>query len=628
MCGINGIINFRKPIENGERIIKSMNKSLHHRGPDDKGTFVSKNKKVVFGHTRLSIVDVKRGHQPIIEKHNESEYSITFNGEVYNHNELRKELQKKKYKFKTHSDTEVILKAYIEWGDKCVHKFVGAFAFAIYDGKKDLVFIARDRTGIKPYYYSLLDDGTFLFSSEPKGILGYPGFKKEPDNETITDYFLGMLTFAAGNAGLDKSFFKGISSMNPGTYAILNKKGLNIKEYWSVPIFTKSLNTKKKNFINLIKKEVENAIKIRIPNEVKFGTALSGGIDSSIITAVADENFKGKLTSSSIKYKNETNNPDFEHAQILSKDKNLKLLTPNLTAEKMISDIDFMIKAMDEPHDAIRQLGMIANYRTLHNVGCKVVLTGEGADEFNLGYYHRFPGLKLDKEECSTSKKFRALWKRRVPHAKQYFTKKFLKSVNFNKIIDYNVSNYYDKCKSNNSVEKMQYFYATKFLKFLQDANDRCSMANSVEARLPFCDHNVIKVALEVPMQQNLKDGTEKYVLREAFKNKLPREIYNRRKAPLPANEEIKLHKLIAKELDKNIKSSPKRIWKILNKEYIIKLNGVFKQRISELENKFGKGKGGEYLTAWLSISQEVEIRTSHVFSVLTFMRWYRMNFK
>jgi len=627
MCGINGIINFSSPIKNSLKIVKSMNQCLDHRGPDDKGTFISKNKNIVFGHARLSIVDVKRGHQPIIEKHKGNEYAITFNGEIYNHNELGEELRKKGYKFKTHSDTEVILKSYLEWGNKCVNKFVGAFAFAIYDGKKNLVFMARDRTGIKPYYYSLLEDGTFLFSSEPKGILGYPGFRKEPDNETIADYFLGMLTFAAGNAGLNRSFFKGILGFNPGTYAIFDKNGLKIKEYWDVPIHTKKLHDKRKNFVKELGRKVEKAIKIRLPDEVKFGTALSGGLDSSIITAVADDNFDGKFNSSSIKFKGDAKNPDFEHAKILAKQRGIKLLTPNLTAEKMISDVDFMIKAMDEPHDTIRQLGMLANYRTLHKAGCKVVLTGEGADEFNLGYFHKFPGLKLDKEACATSKKFRSLWKKRVPHCSQYFTKDFLGSVNFDKVIDYNVSNYYDRCKSKNSVERMQYFYAKKFLKFLQDANDRCSMANSVEARLPFCDHNVVKIALEVPMQENLKGGTEKFVLREAFKEVLPKEIYERRKAPLPANEEMKLHKLVAKELDKNIKSAPAGVWSILDKRYISQLNKVFKERIKELEKKLGRGRGGEYLTAWLPISQEVEIRTNHVFSVLTFIRWYQMNF-
>ena len=258
MCGINGIINFSSPIKNSLKIVKSMNQCLDHRGPDDKGTFISKNKNIVFGHARLSIVDVKRGHQPIIEKHKGNEYAITFNGEIYNHNELGEELRKKGYKFKT----EVILKSYLEWGNKCVNKFVGAFAFAIYDGKKNLVFMARDRTGIKPYYYSLLEDGTFLFSSEPKGILGYPGFRKEPDNETIADYFLGMLTFAAGNAGLNRSFFKGILGFNPGTYAIFDKNGLKIKEYWDVPIHTKKLHDKRKNFVKELGRKVEKAMRL------------------------------------------------------------------------------------------------------------------------------------------------------------------------------------------------------------------------------------------------------------------------------------------------------------------------------------------------------------------------------
>ena len=152
-------------------------------------------------------------------------------------------------------------------------------------------------------------------------------------------------------------------------------------------------------------------------------------------------------------------------------------------------------------------------------------------------------------------------------------------------------------------------------------------MKQLLEARLPFCDHNVVKISLEVPMRENLKGGTEKFVLREAFKDKLPKEIYERRKAPLPANEEMKLHKLVARKLDENIKSAPAGVWSILNKKYITQLNKAFKDRIKELEKRLGKGRGGEHLTAWLPISQEVEIRTNHVFSVLTFIRWYRMNF-
>ena len=624
MCGINGSINFlaKKDVK---KIISSMNQCLFHRGPDGKGIFVSKNKKAVLGHRRLSIVDVAGSPQPMETEKNGAEYAITFNGEIYNYKELKEKLEKRGYTFNTNGDTEVLLLSYIEFGEKCVDELVGEFAFAIYDGEKDLVFLARDRTGVKPLYYTLMKDGSFIFSSEPKGILGYPGFRKEPDYETIADYFLGMLTFAAGNAALDKSFFKNIFALNPGYYAIFSKDRLITKQYWDIPINDKKIENK--DYVPLIKKEFTKTTLLMLPDEVKFGTALSGGLDSSIITSLAAKKIRGTLTSSTIRFKGDTKNSDDEHAQIVAKRYGINLLTTDLTAEKMISDIDFMIKAMDEPHDSIRQLGMIANYRKLHEAGCKVVLTGEGADEFNLGYYHKFPGLKLDKDECSTSKRFRKLWRKRVPYVSQYFNKKFLSNVNFEKVIDYNVSNYYDKCKSKDSVKRMQYFYGKKFLKFLQDANDRCAMANSVEARLPFCNHNVVELALEVPPEINLKNNSEKFVLRQAFKDILPKEIFERAKSPLPANEDMKLHKLISKELDKNIKKADPKIWKILSKKYIINLNNSFKNRINELEEKFGKGRGAEHLTAWLPISQDVEIRTNHVFSVLTFMRWYKMNF-
>jgi len=625
MCGINGIVNFQKILR--KAVIDSMNTCLHHRGPDSKGTYVSPDGHVGLGIARLSIVDVQGGDQPIVINHNGKEYAIVFNGEIYNHKNLKNNLKKRGHKYKTKSDTETLLRSYVEWGIKCVDKLIGEYAFIMYDAHKNILFMGRDRTGVKPFYYSLLEDKTLVISSEPKGILGYPGFKNEPDHETIADYFLGMLTFAAGNAALDKSFFKGIRALNPGTYAVFEKNRLKIKEYWDVPLPNRKTTLPQKILITSLKKEVETAVKIMLPDEVKFGTALSGGLDSSIITSVAAEYSKKRITSSCIKYKGDTKNPDFDHAKLLAKKKKINLLTPDLTAEQMIADIDPMIRAMDEPHDTIRQLGMFANYRKLHEAGCKVVLTGEGADEFNLGYFHKFPGLKLDQEECSTSEKFRSLWKRRLPILSKYFTKEFLKSVDFEKIIDCNVSNYYDACKSGNPIERMQYFYAKKFLKFLQDANDRCSMAHSVEARLPFCNHNVIKASLEVPMEVNLRGNSEKFALRQAFKNILPKEIVERPKFPLPASEEMKLHQLLGDELDKNIKNARSNVWKILNKKYVIELNKIFKSRIRELESTFGKGRGGEYLTAWLPISKDFEIRTNHIFSVLTFIRWFEINF-
>lgn len=620
MCGINGIVNFISSIENKNKIIKSMNDSLIHRGPDGEGTFISKNRHIIFGHRRLSIVDIKGGMQPITVIHRGYEYSIVFNGEIYNYKELRKKLKKKGYVFKTKSDTEVLLNSYIEWGAKCVKKFNGPFAFAIYDSKSNRVYLARDRLGIKPLYYSVLKDGTLIFSSEPKGILQHPKFEKEPDNETIVDFFLGTFVLTDSCPTLNRSFFKNIYSLEPGTYALFGKNNLKITQYWDIPINKKSENFKS-DIPKLLKKELEKAILIRIPEEVKFGTTLSGGIDSSIITSTTADNYDGQVISSTIKFKNQDNS-DFSHAKLLAKEKKLKLLETNLTPKKMISTIDAMVKAMDEPHDTVRQLGLFATYLTLYKASCKVVLIGEGSDEFNLGYYFTSPGFNKDLDLCYNSKTFRKIWKKRSKHALKYFNKDFLKSIQIDKIIDYNISNYYEKCKSDDPTKKMEYFYTKKFLKYRLDANDRCSMAHSVEARVPFCDHNFVKIALQVPHKLNIKNNCEKYILRQAFRNSLPKEIYNRRKYPLPENEEIEFHRLIAKELDNNVRNTNPAIWKILNKNHIISLNKNFKNKIRKIAEN-----GNGTLTKEILMSDPTDLRSKHIFIALTFMRWFNIYF-
>jgi asparagine synthase (glutamine-hydrolysing) len=622
MCGIDGLVNFSLPVENGEKIVEMMNDSLSHRGPDDEGIFISGDRHVVLGNRRLSIVDIELGAQPVVVTHDGHEYSITCNGEIYNYREIRGELEKKGHAFKTNSDTEVVLRAYIEWGIGCINGFNGQFAFAVYDGKYNAVYLVRDRVGIKPLYYTVVDDGTLVFSSEPKAILIHPDLEKAPDNETIADFFLGVFSFTDGSASLDRSFFQGIYSLDPGTYAIFNGNRLKTEEYWDVSIHKEEKDEKR--VTESFREKLEAAIATRIPDEVEFGTALSGGLDSSIVTAVVESKQDNEIISACIRFRDSGNNPDYEHAKIFAGQKNINLLTADLTAEEIISYIDPMIRAMDEPHDTIRQLGLFAVYGTLKKAGCKVVLVGEGSDEFNMGYYYNYPGFYRDRETISDSEGFRAILRTKIPQISRYFTEEFLASVDFDKIIDHNVTNYYDACDSEDPMDKMQYLYTKKFLKYRLDANDRCSMAHSVEARVPFCDHDVVGLSLRIPNGMNLKDNKEKCVLREAFRKMLPREIAERSKYPLPESDELLLHRLIAEELDGNIRTAKPGIWKILDKESIVELNERFKGKIGELEKE---GKGGSELTKEIPMGEETGIKVKHVFSILTLIRWFEINF-
>jgi asparagine synthase (glutamine-hydrolysing) len=620
MCGVNGIVNFATLVKDSVQTVDMMNTALQHRGPDGEGTFLSKNGKVLFGHRRLSIVDVQKGSQPFVVNCNGFSYVITYNGEIYNYKELRKELKALGHIFRTNSDTEVLLHSYIEWGERCLNRFNGQFAFVIYDEKEEKIFLARDRVGIKPLYYTTLEDGSFVFSSEPKGILAHPDFKKEPDHKTIADFFLGMVSFIDWCPSLTRSFFEGLHALAPGTYAILDHAGFNIMQYWDVLIPDKKIYT---SAITLLGDALKKSIYMRIPEEVPFGTALSGGLDSSIITSIAADTVSDSLKSATIRFQDVAENPDFEHAKILAQSKGLSHITPELTAEAMIADVDLMIKAMDAPHDTIRQLGLFATYRNLRDVGCKVVLVGEGSDEFNLGYYYFCSGFLHDRHVCDTSQKFKqVLWKR-ISHVSQYFSEDFLTSVDFNAIIDYNISQYFIKSKSKDSLDMMQYLYAKRFLKYRLDANDRCAMAHSVEARVPFCDHNVVNVSLSVSPELNLKNGTEKHVLREAFKNNLPSKLVERRKYALPESKDVSLYKLLLGVLEKNIISCSPRVWSILSKNYALELAHMFKEEIKRIE-----GGSENCLSKNIPLSHDVSLRVKHVFTILTFLRWFQLYFE
>lgn len=625
MCAIAGIINTDSSIAEPQlRDLESMKEKMKHRGPDGEGSFVYKN--VALGHRRLSIVDVADGVQPMIDR-TTSLFAITYNGELFNYPEIKEELESLGCIFRTRSDTEVVLKAYETWGEACLERFDAEFAFAIYDEAKQELFAARDRTGVKPFYYHLNDQGVFFFASEPKAITACSNVKKEMDLETVADFFLGNYIFAAGTPALDRSFFKGIYALPPGHYLKLCRGKLKKVQYWDLPISdTAGIETSFESSRVALRSAVDRSVYARIPREVKMGTALSGGLDSSIISIQAAKLFSEVLTSSCVSFISGQSNEDYEHAKIVMHAANIDLRTPALTAESMMQLIDPMIQAMDEPHDSIRQLGMFANYQTLRDAGCKVVLTGEGADEFNFGYWYRFPGLKQDQICTNTAATFHQMWEKRWSYVKNHFTPYALENTDIKCVIDKNINEYYTKCPSHDPIKKMVYFYGKKFLSFLEHANDRCSMANSVESRFPFLAEEVIRVGLSIDKELHLKNGTEKAVLREAYKGILPQEIYSRRKAPFPASEEMRLHKLIADAFQTNIKEADSSIWKVLNRTRMDELVQEFRARIEDLEYEYGPNYGGEHLTRWLPISEDVHIRTSHIFALLTFLRWYKLN--
>jgi len=609
MCGINGELSYsgQPDVDNLAR----MNDILTHRGPDGEGIFLSDN--ITLGNRRLSIVDVKGGSQPVIYNQGNEQYVITLNGEIYNHNDLRKELESKGHQFETSSDTEVLLKSYAEWGKDCLPKLNGQFAFAIYDSKNKNIFLARDRLGIKPLYYSN-NGNSFVFSSEPKGLLARSDIDRKPDHETIANYFVAMMTLVNCGAPPDRSFYNGIKALPPATYAFVDDRGLqDPQKYWDLPFPENRI--KGNEAIEVLRSTLEDAVRIRIPNEVEFGTALSGGLDSSIVTVLALQ-YTNQLTSATIGF---SDDPDYKHAKLLSKLKGIRLLHPELTPEEMIEGIDDLVKAYDEPHNTARQLGLMKVMKTLGNEGFKVALVGEGSDEILLGYFRKSPGF-ADGAYKNPEILRRGLIER-AKFSKKYFSDKFLREINLEETAESIFSKEFNQSQ-NNPLDKMVSWYLRRFMTgYRLLANDRSGMHYGLEVRTPFLDHHVIEAALSMEPSFNLQGGTEKHALREAFKDILPKEISQRRKYALPESRNLHFYDLLAIKLEDEINNAS-NVWEILSKDYARKITSDLKTRIEEIR------RGGENdLTKAITLNQNVSLRIKHAFSILTFLRWFDLNF-
>ncbi len=616
MCGISGIISDTKEIRHPLSILE-MGVVLQHRGPDFLGHYISPQGNVIFSHRRLSLVGLDgRSTVITIPKKNNPQYqiAIVFNGEIYNFRKLKKYFATQGYISVSPSDFEVIIFAYQEWGEKCVDHLIGEFAFVLFDEETGKTFIARDRTGVRPLFYAFAGE-EFLFASEPKAILKYPGVDSKIDKSSIAEFLLMAHAFAAGNQNAQSSYFQAVKQFPPGCYAFLEDSQLRFTEYWDIPITIKKTSLKPEK---RIKQTLISSVKDRIPEELPVAIALSGGLDSSIVTAIAAQ-FKSKkdITAFCIQYSGDTNE-DWRHAKIMAADCGIKLMGPIITPQTMTEYINRCIVANDGPVDSIRRIGMLANYESMREHGFKVALIGEGADEFNLGYYHKFPGFELDRDICSSAENLKEAFVGRADYVKEFFTQSFLADVSFESIIDSILESNYSKCPSSDPIERMEYFYAKRFLQYLEDGNDRAAMASSIEARVPFVDPDFIEASLAVPIESNITPAKEKMALRKAFASMLPKEISQRVKSPFPANEDLTSHKLIAKEFRRMISRSQKNVWGIFKKRRFEKLADDYEKLLQKLETK----KDSKSLVSWLPLSEPVTLRTNQVFSFLTLLRW------
>ena len=559
MCGILGNINFNGTIEKSR--FKAMRDTMPYRGPDSNGLWFDDAAKIGLAHLRLSILDpTPAGHQPRVEvAHN---CVISYNGEVYNYLEIRAELETKGYTFETGADTEVVLKAYIEYGVDCLKHFNGMFAIAIWDGNKKELFLARDRLGIKPVYYFQSDE-EFIFASETKAIL--KGLDKKPAlNVQLIDSYMSF-----GYIPGENTLHQGIKRLMPGHYGIFKDGSFSIKQYWDLSFANNSDDKGFDYYVDGSKKLLESAIDLRLRSDVPLGIFLSGGIDSSAVVGLLADRVKEPLKTFSIGYDFGKGFDETPYAQIIADKFKTDHHEIKITPAQFKEFIPEYISLMDEPVTEAAAISLFFVAK-LAKEKVTVALSGEGSDEIFAGYdLYQYMNV-LDKYRAvvgqsgsnffagvankvlgKSHKVSKYLTMATLPIEQRYkgmstypdHEKEALYKPEFKAEIeqdsqvssrDYTKS-LFEKTKKADALSKMLYFDTKTWLvDDLLIKADRMSMAASLELRVPFLDYRLVEFAATIPSKHKIKKGEGKYPLKKMMEGILPNDIIYRKKMGFP----------------------------------------------------------------------------------------------
>lgn len=578
MCGFVGWINTEGDLMNEKGTMEKMTAALSRRGPDDSGIFMSRNS--LLGHRRLVVVDPEGGGQPMTRWVGGNSYTLVYNGELYNTDELRSALRARGYHFKSYSDTEVLLVSYIEWGEDCLKKFNGIYAFGIWDKNKRTLFTARDPLGVKPLFYTKVN-GSLIFGSEIKAILAHPEVEPILDETGIMEIF-GLGPARSPGCGV----FKGIMEIPPAHYLTYGSEGIKLKQYWQLTaaIHTDDLDTTVEKTRGLL----VDAIERQMVSDVPVCTFLSGGLDSSAISSVAAAYFrrqgKGVLNTYAIDYvDNELffkaddyqPNSDSHWAGKMSKFIESNHRTIYIDTGLLVSALRDAVLANDLP-------GMADIDSSLY-IFCKevrkdatVAVSGECADEIFGGYPW------YTRQELVNSNTF--------PWSEAILERKSILSGEFQglPLEDYIQGKYHETLKQvprlvgeSREEERMrEMFYLN--LKWqmitLLNRKDRMSMSNSLEVRVPFADYRIVEYAYNIPWSMKYCDHREKGLLRRALKGILPDEILNRKKSPYPKTHNPEYLKAVQKKMSEIMADKESPVLQIINPEVtgeIVKSGGI-----------------------------------------------------
>ncbi len=556
MCGFVGIIDFVCPPEEGD--ILKMRDLIDYRGPDDSGLEIFKSDGVALGHRRLSILDpTTSGKQPMSDTN--KNLFIVYNGEIYNYLEIREDLKKAGYAFQTGTDTEVLLNAYDCWGIDCLDRFNGMYAFVIWNRKKKELFAARDRLGIKPFYYYQSSTG-IMFASEIKSIIDVVS-EKIPVDVTLIDSYMSF-----GYIPGEHTLNKGVKRLLPGHYMIFNKNGLKIRKYWDVT-FSKEADRGSNYYTDKLDTLLNDSIDLRLRSDVPLGIFLSGGIDSSAVVALLAPRVTQQLKTFSVAYDygsayNETN-----YARLVADRFNTEHHELMLTSAEFRDFIPGFVRHMDEPvtESAAISLYFLSKITKKH---VTVVLSGEGSDELFGGYdfyvynraienYRRIFGKNLSHimssllTKISPSKKIQkylSMSKQSLEYRYKGIStydesvKNDLYQSEFSDVVTREsnkshsfIESLFDSTINNDPLSRMLYFDTKTWLvDDLLIKADRMSMAASLELRVPFLDHRLVEFAATIPSKYKINKWTTKFLLKKLMEGKLPQNIIKRKKMGFP----------------------------------------------------------------------------------------------
>lgn len=568
MCAIAGEVNVKDGVGFAP-YHPDMISCMKRRGPDDDGMYSDSCATLL--HARLAVIDPENGRQPMTAAKDEITYTIVYNGELYNTDEVRERLKSEGEQFMGHSDTEVVLKAYINHGEKCVEEFNGIFAFAVWNDEEKTLFIARDRMGVKPFFYAVRGN-SFIFASELKGLLIHPDI--EP---VIGRTGLSELLFIGPGRTPGCGVFEGVEELKPGHCGHFTGRGLHTRQYWTYSdrVHPDSLQ----DTIARAKWLVTDAVTRQLVSDVPIGTFLSGGLDSSIISAIAKKHMAERgerLKTFSVAYKDNEKYFTRSRFQPNSDDEYIDIMVKFLDSdhETFLIDTDQLVSALYSAADA-RDLPGMADVDASLLLFCDeirqhvtVALSGECADEIFGGY----PWYRDEKIRSA----YGFPWAQSTRYRASFLNKELRDIIDGQEYVNARyeetlaqVSKLPHLAETESRMREMVHLNTYWFMQTLLDRKDRMSMYNGLEVRVPFCDYRIAEYLYGVPWEMKDLEGREKGLLRAAMQGVLPDEVLWRKKSPYPKTHNPAYRDAVARELQNILSGANEPLFTLLDRDAV-----------------------------------------------------------